>query len=137
MMIFNVTSFVVNNADISYNTYSEGMWAVAEISFGIIVTCTFSLPKFIEAKGTKIRGVLSSLTRPFASLTSVVSFSRMDATASPDLTLDRVSGGGHSESNISFAASRDREIERYLPEEGVQTSAKYPSFDITNSPNDV
>lgn len=132
MVILYVARIREKNTDISYNAAWMGLWALAEISFGIIVTCTFSLPKFIEAEGTRIRGVLSSLTRPFASLKSVGSFSKKDTAASLDMTLDRVSGSGHSESNISFAANRDQDIERHLSEKGGHTIAKYPRVDTTD-----
>lgn len=106
MTIFYVSRIGAKNADMTFNTIGEGLWATAEISFGIIVTCTFSLPKFIEAEGTRLRGVVSSLTRPFTSLTHVVSFgsptqSNEDKTASPEVTLDRITIIKNSESDIS------------------------------------
>jgi hypothetical protein len=87
MIIVYVTRLGGENADVSYNTAWQGLWAFAEISLGIIVTCMFSLPKFIEAKGAKLRGVFSNLARPFTSLTSGGSFgilmqSRKDTTGS-------------------------------------------------------
>lgn len=86
MIILYVTRIGQKNADVSYNTAGEGLWAFAEVSFGIIVTCTLSLPKFIEAEGTRIRGVFSSLTRPFSPLKSVGSFgSAMQINHDPDL----------------------------------------------------
>lgn len=72
MIILYVSRMGDENSDVSYNTAGEGLWALAEISFGIIVTCTLSLPKFIEAEGTRLRGVLSSLTRPFSPLNKSV-----------------------------------------------------------------
>lgn len=54
-------------ADISYNVAWLGLWAYAEISLGLIVICTLSLPKFIEVKGVKLRLFLSSISRPFSS----------------------------------------------------------------------
>ncbi|MCJ1464632.1 hypothetical protein MMC07_003245 [Pseudocyphellaria aurata] len=132
-----ITSIGVEKVDASYNIAAAGMWALAEISFGMIVTCTFSLPKFIEAEGTRIRGILSSLTRPYVSPTFFVFFSKKDTVDSPDLTLDRVSASGYSESNIAFAGNHDQTIEGDLSEEGVQSSAKYPSVDIPNSLNGV
>ena len=55
-----------SNADVSYNSAWLGLWAFAEISVGVSVTGTFLLPKFLEAEGPKLRGVLG---RPFTSLT--------------------------------------------------------------------
>lgn len=57
-----------SNADASYNSAWLVLWALAEISVGISVTGTFLLPKFLEAEGPKLRGVLA---RPFMSLTRI------------------------------------------------------------------
>lgn len=101
MIILYVTRIGQKNADVSYNTAWEGLWALAEVSFGIIVTCTLSLPKFIEAEGTRIRGVFSSLMRPFYPLKSVGSFGSVmqskETADSQEATLDRVTITGHSE----------------------------------------
>ena len=131
MIIVYVTRLGGENADVSYNTAWQGLWAFAEISLGIIVACTFLLPKFIEAKGTKLRGVLSSLTRPFTSLSSGWSFgilmqSKKDTTPSHEVTLDRVTMIGNSESDLPFA-TRDQDMERYPSYGGVYNPAKYPS----------
>ena len=112
MIIVYVSRIGGENADVSYNTAWQGLWAFAEISFGIIVTCTFTLPKFFEANGTKLRGVLSSIIRPFTSLTSGGSFgSKKDTTASRDVELDKINIIGQSESELAFA-NRDHDIER-------------------------
>ena len=55
------------NADFTYNFAWVGLWAFAENALGIIVICAFTLPKFIEARGKKVRSFLSSLIRPFTS----------------------------------------------------------------------
>lgn len=115
MIIVYVNRIGAKNADITFNTAGEGLWVIAEISFGLIVTCTFSLPKFIEAEGTKLLGVVSSLTRPFASLTSVtflgsLTRSRKDRTASSEVTFDRITIIGNSENDIS-STNRDQEME--------------------------
>lgn len=106
MIIFYVTRIGEQNADVSYNTAWEGLWAFAEISFGIIVTCTLSLPKFIEAEGKRIRGAFSSLTKPFTSLTSPGSFGNVmkskEKTAFEEMTLDRVTIIGHLERDLPF-----------------------------------
>lgn len=129
MIIVYVLRVGGENADVSYNTAWQGLWAFAEISLGIVVTCTFSLPKFIEAKGTKLRGVLSSLTRPFTSLTSGGSFgsimqSKKDTTASEEVTLDRVPMTGYSESDLPFT-NHDHHLTRY-PYDGIHNPTKYP-----------
>ena len=117
MIIVYVTRLGGVNADVSYNTAWQGFWAFAEISLGITVTCTFSLPKFIEAKGTKLRGAFSSLTRPSTSVMPGGSFkilrqSKKDTTASQEeVTIDRVSIIGCSENYLPFTnGDQDRKI---------------------------
>ena len=122
MIIVYVSRLSGTNADVSYNTAWQGLWAFAEISFGIIVACTFSLPKLIEAKGTHLRSVFSSLTRPFTSLTSSGYFgismsSKKDNTASQGVALDRVTMTGHSEAELSIIR-RYQEMEGYSSYEG-------------------
>ena len=139
MIIVYVTRLGGPNADVSYNTAWQGLWAFAEISLGIVVTCTFSLPKFIEAKGSKLRGIFSSLTRPFTSLTSggspgISMHSKKDRTASQEVALDRVNMIGHSESDLSFN-NRDQDVERYPSYEGVHNPAKYPSVNAADIPH--
>ncbi|KAL8672747.1 MAG: hypothetical protein Q9168_002801 [Polycauliona sp. 1 TL-2023] len=53
MVILYVSRQDGTTADISYNVAWMGLWAYAEIGLGIIVICTFSLPKFIEVKGQR------------------------------------------------------------------------------------
>lgn len=67
------------NADVSYNSAWLGLWALAEISVGVSVTGIFLLPKFVEAEGPKLRGVLG---RPFTSLTDILGSRRKHPTAS-------------------------------------------------------
>lgn len=134
MIIVYVTRLGGVNADVSYNTAWQGFWAFAEISLGITVTCTFSLPKFIEARGTKLRGIFSSLTRASTSLMPGGSFrilrqSKKDTTASPEeVALDRVNIVGCSESDLS-STDGDQDIERYPSYEGVhnQCSERAPT----------
>lgn len=138
MIIVYVTRIGGENADVSYNTAWQGLWALSEISFGIIVTCTFTLPKFIEAKGAKLRGVFSSLTQPFASLKPSGSFgimqSKKDSTASQEVALDRFATIGQSESNLPFK-NRDQDTERYPSDEGAGDPTKYPSVNATDTPH--
>lgn len=54
-----------SNGDVSYNSAWLGLWAFAEVSVGVSVTGTFLLPKFLEAEGPRLRGVLG---RPLTSL---------------------------------------------------------------------
>lgn len=137
MLMIYVRRVEGENADVSYNTAWQGLSAYAEISFGIIVTCTFTLPKFIEVKGTKVRGFLSSLMRPFTSLRSNGSFgnfmqSKKDSTGSQDVTLDRFNMMGRSESNLPLN-NRDQDTERYPSDESADIHAKYPSFNSTDT----
>jgi hypothetical protein len=57
-------------ADISYESVLTGVWSIAEIGLGLIVACTFSLPKLIKAKGGGVRGFFSSIAKTFNSRTS-------------------------------------------------------------------
>ena len=126
MIIVYVTRIGGQNADVSYNTAWEGLWAFAEISFGIIVTCTFTLPKFFEANGTKLRSVLSSIIRPFTSLTSGGSFgSKKDTIASRDVELDKVNMIGQSDSELAFA-NRDHDVERQPSHENTHKISDHP-----------
>ena len=70
MIIYYVTQLGGQDADISYNAAWMGCWAYVEIALGIIVTCTLSMPKLIEARGKKLRLLLATLTRPFTTLGS-------------------------------------------------------------------
>lgn len=50
---------IVKSPDITYNMIFEGLWAFAEISIGIIVSCLPVLPKFFTHVGPKILSVRS------------------------------------------------------------------------------
>ena len=52
------------NADASHRGYWMILWAIADVSIGVSITGTFSLPKFVEAEGPKLRRIFSRLTRP-------------------------------------------------------------------------
>ena len=52
------------SADISYNAAWMSLWSYAELSLGILVTCTLSVPKFAEAEGERIRRVYRRFTTP-------------------------------------------------------------------------
>ena len=129
--MFYVSRLGGANADVSYNTAWQGLWAFAEISFGIIVTCTLLLPKFLEAKGAKLRGAFSYLTRPFASFGSGGSFgilmrSSKDNAGSREATFDRIVMVGRAESETS-STNRDQAIETYPSYEGAHNPVEYPS----------
>ena len=118
-----------HNADVSYNTAWGGMWAFADIGLGITVTGTLLLPKFIQAKGAKLRGIFSSLTRPLTSLMSRGSFgpfmqARNSTPAAQDVTLDTINMIRRLESDMG-ATSGDRDVERYPSYEGISTTATY------------
>lgn len=136
MIILYVTRIGQKNADVSYNTAGEGLWALAEISFGIIVTCTLSLPKFIEAEGTRIRGVFSSLTRPFTPLKSVGSFGSVlqskETTASQEVAFDRVTIMGRSERDLPLT-NHDQDLERYPSYEAVHKPETNPNASATDT----
>lgn len=97
-----------SNADVSYNSAWVGLWALAEISVGVSVTGTFLLPKFLEAEGPKLRGVLG---RPFTSLTRISGRQWKNLTASSQegeevvLNTVTVTMGRHSSSRSDTIAS--------------------------------
>lgn len=104
----------------SYNIFWEGLWATVEIGFGITVTCMFTLPKFVGAKGAEIRNFYSSLTRPMKSFISKdfghSTQSDKDMTASRGIKLNAVDTGGLSASDIPFA-NRHQDLENSLAQE--------------------
>ena len=129
MMIVYLDRMGGQNADVSYNTAWAGIWAFAEISLGITVSNTLFLPKFIEAKGKKLRGFFSSLTRPVMSLTFGGSFgtfmqAKKGTTAAQERTLDTVAMIGRSESDVG-STNRDQDVERY-------PSCEIPSVNATD-----
>jgi hypothetical protein len=65
MLIVYLTRMGGADADVSYNAAWMGLWAFAEISLGIVVTCMLSLPRLIEAKGQWVRDALSCMSKPF------------------------------------------------------------------------
>ncbi|KAL8925179.1 MAG: hypothetical protein Q9208_003684 [Pyrenodesmia sp. 3 TL-2023] len=80
-------------ADVSYNAAWACLWAFAETTLGIIVICTFSLPKFIEAEGHMFRRAFHGIIRPFrtwsVSGSSAASDPYMSDTASKDTVMPR------------------------------------------------
>lgn len=138
MIIFYVTRLDGSNADVTYNTAWLGLWVFAEISFGITVTGTFLLPKFIEARGTKLRSFFLSLTRPLTSLTSGRSFgnllqSKKGTTAAQEVSLDTVTIVGHSENDLEFT-NPDPDMERYPSYEGAHDPTDYTGVNATDKP---
>ena len=135
MMTVYLYRMVGQNGDTSYNSAWLGLWAFAEISLGITVTGTLLLPKFIEAKGTKLRGIFSSLTRPFTSLTSWGSSNTLmqaknDTTTPQEVRLDTFTMVGDSESGL-VSTEHDQDVEQYSSYEDVSNSAEYPSVEAT------
>lgn len=62
------------NTDVSYNAAWQGFWAYAEISLGLIVTCTLTLPRLVKAKDKQLRAVMSSISGPFGSSVRLIRF---------------------------------------------------------------
>ena len=141
MIIVYFSRMAGTNADISYNTAWAGIWVFAEVSFGIIVTSTLFLPKFIEAEGTKLKNLASSLWRPFTSFTSEGSFgilsqSNKHSNAAQEVPLDTVRIIGRSEGDLSFT-NPEQDIERNLSCENVHNPARYPCVHSTDTPHHV
>ena len=139
MIIFYVTRLGTKNADASYNMAWEGLWALAECSIGIIVTCTFLLPKFLKAEGPRLRRVLSSLTRSATSVTSrapsrISVESKKDTTTYPEVTLDTVTTIAHSDVDL-HSISCDQDVESCPSYEGIHDPAEYPAVNTTDTPH--
>ena len=137
MIIVYFSRMTGKNADVSYNTAWAGIWVFAEVSLGITVTGTLFLPKFIEAEGTKLKGLVSSLRRPFTSFTSEGSFgilsqSNKHSNAAQEVPLDTVRIIGRSEGDLSFT-NLEQDIERDLSIEDIHNPAKYPSVHSTDT----
>lgn len=137
MLIVYLNRIGGKNADVSYNIAWEFLCAIAEISFGLTVAGAFSLPKFIEAKGTTLRGIFSSFKRPLTSITSrnssgIIMRSRMETTPPPGAMTDTATMIGNSERS-SFQP--DHDIERYPSYEGVHDPVKFPDVNITDAPH--
>ena len=137
MIIFYVTRLDGPNADVTYNIAWMGLWVFAEISFGITVTGTFLLPKFIEARGAKLCSVYFSVTRPLTSLTSKLSFgnllqSRKDTEVTQDVSLDTVAIAGNSENDPGFA-NPDQDMESHPSSECIFDPTKYTSVSFTDT----
>ena len=120
------------NADISYNTLWVGVWLFAEIALGITVMGTLLLPKFIEAKSTKLRGVFSHFRQNITSLISGASFGN-GTIATREVTLDTITIIGHLESD-GCSTSDDQDVERSPSHENTNITTAYPSSDTVADP---
>lgn len=140
MIIFYVIRFQKKGADVSYNVLGAGLWASAEISLGIIVICVFTLPKFIEARGAKIRAICWSLTRPLMSCMSGsfghLTQSNKNTTASQGTTLNGVDTSGHSARDLSFA-NRDQDLESHPSQEDIYDFDRYPKVKAPGTSHEV
>ena len=137
MVIVYLARMLRKNADASYNIARGGIWAFAEIGLGITVTGVFYLPKFIEAKGTKLRGIFSSLKRPLPAEGPLGSFiqARKGTKAAEDMELDTVHMIGCSESSVgSYYGEQD--VERYPSDEDVHIPATVTSVNATTNPHE-
>ena len=140
MIIVYLSRMSGENADVSYNICWLGLWGFAEPSLGITVTGTFLVPKFVEAKGAKLRGVFSRLTRFFPlSLTSIISFAnvtqlRRNTNTSQDGRLGTIAMIGRSESDAS-TMNRDQDVGRQASVESVHHSARYTGVSDPVSPH--
>ena len=79
-------------ADVSYNATFLGCWAYVEISMGIIVICSLSLPKLYETKASKLKKVFLDIKKSVTSSTSratLVPSTRLGATLSRQTTRSR------------------------------------------------
>ena len=100
-----------DKADVTYNIGWMAIWAIIEISLGLIVICALILPKFIESKGKKIRVFFISIVRSSVSLGSLRSFKRSTVdTETVDLESATKTGGRTLSSQDRTLASQDRTL---------------------------
>ena len=124
MMMVYVARRVGENSDDSYNDFWMIQWVLAEVSIGVSITGTFSLPKFIEAEGPKLRAVCSRLTRPlvFGRRSAVPGQGKEDARIAPQEREphDTFAMYEHSsESKLVASMINDRDVERCASDEEV------------------
>ena len=124
MMMVYVIRGVDQNSDHSYNDFWMILWVLVEVSIGVSILGTFSLPKFIEAKGPKLRGFFLHLTRPLTfGRRSAAPVQRMeDARVTPEerKSSDTFATYEHSsESKLVAFMNHDRDVERCASDEDV------------------
>ena len=122
MMMVYVARGVGENSDDSYNDFWMIQWVLAEVSIGVSITGTFSLPKFIEAEGPKLQAVFSRLTRPlvFGRRSAVSGQGKEDARIAPQEREphDTFAMYEHSsESKLVASMNNDRDVERCASDE--------------------
>ncbi len=124
MIMVYVLRAARSHADESYNDFRINIWAFVEVSVGVSVIGTFMLPKFLEAKGPKLLGVLSGLTRPLTSkgCFGVLTKWREDEIVAPQELApdDKITMIEHpSESDLEASTNHDDDVERYPSYEAV------------------
>ena len=61
---------VGSQPDVSYNIAKMGLWTLAEVAIGVIVSCLPVLPRFVRDVGPKLRRAFSIRTKPSLNLGS-------------------------------------------------------------------
>jgi hypothetical protein len=61
---------IYSEADVSHNALFIGLWTEAEVTLGFIVACALCLPKLIQAKGGRLKRVMSKASSPFSTMRS-------------------------------------------------------------------
>ena len=69
MVIYYLAQMAMSgaSADWSYNAAWLSLWSYAELSLGVLVTCTLSVPKFAKVEGERTRRACRIITMPFRS----------------------------------------------------------------------
>ena len=57
---------IYSQSDVSHNGLFIGLWTMAEVALGFIVSCSLSLPLLIQAKRKKFSSAVSYLSSPFS-----------------------------------------------------------------------
>ena len=124
VMIIVYLTREVETPDDSYNEFWMTLWVLAEVSIGVSITGTFSLPKFIEAEGPKLRAIFSRLTRPlmFGRRSADPVQRKEDARVAPQEREpdDTFAMYEHpSQSELVASTNHDRDVERASSHEDV------------------
>jgi hypothetical protein len=110
-MVYFLFRMTTHNGDVSYNSAGLGTSALIDISLGVIVSCSLSLPRFFEVKG---QGILRTFSRPFTTFTGSSSSRTRTSQSKTELSLAALSdshpqrinkmkkGQTLSETNLTF-----------------------------------
>jgi hypothetical protein len=56
-------------ADISYDSIFTAVWSYTECALGVVVACSLSVPKLIQAKGMNVPAFISNMSQSLTART--------------------------------------------------------------------